>query len=384
MNLTYDIDKITSYLKSYSNSLPGLYKWNVNLDSLLELDVISSFELNSLSAETPYEKEIFLKDRLKIKLNESYKSDRVLFNKLCLWIIKDWGGIRGVNDERTLELVHQFLNNKKSDFNRIASISKVASYMFPQKYCIYDSRVAYALNWIILSQNAGTKFFPIPEGRNSKMMAFDMKVLIRLFNVQKYAVKNVFGMDERLFVKNRDKHFFIEQDEAYNQLNSLIKQISKELWNDDKSEYLYYTEMLLFSIADREIIQDITNSVKVTILPHTTSIQQPIYMTIYEQIRDYCEGKNGQIVLSSVIKQEINQRYGTNPGSIIPSDYCYNRMNDGILFDKHLFEFIGGGKYKVLGEQYPYSGLVYHKPQHEDEQVVGEWIKGEFFQHKGQ
>lgn len=45
----------------------------------------------------------------------------------------------------------------------------------------------------------------------------------------------------------------------------LEKQISKKLWQDDRSKMLYYTEMLLFSIADREIFQDITNRISLEI-----------------------------------------------------------------------------------------------------------------------
>ena len=234
----------------------------MKLDKLVEFGVLTVTELNNLQGKTPYEKEIILKNKIKIKLNEVHGDDTILFDKLCMWIIKDWGGIRGAKTENTLQLVHQFINHQDWDYKRIASISKVASYMYPDRYCIYDSRVAYALNWILLSQNAGTKFFPIPEGRNSKMIAFDMRVLIRLCNINKYATTNVSDMDERLFVKNRDKHIFIPKKEAYDVLNSLVRQVSEELWDDDRSEYLYYTEMLLFSIADREIIWDIVNSVQ--------------------------------------------------------------------------------------------------------------------------
>jgi hypothetical protein len=42
-------------------------------------------------------------------------------------------------------------------------------------------------------------------------------------------------------------------------MNSLIKEISNKLWDEEKSKMLYYTEMLLFSIAAREIFKDITN-----------------------------------------------------------------------------------------------------------------------------
>jgi hypothetical protein len=263
----YDTNKITNYLKTYSNDLSKLYKWNVKLDKLVELGVLTPAELYNLQHKPPYEKGVVLKNKLNIKLNEVHGDDTILFDKLCMWIIKDWGGIRGAKTENTLQLVHQFINCQDWNYKRIASISKVASYMYPDRYCIYDSRVAYALNWIILSQNAGTMFFPIPEGRNSKMIAFDMKVLIRLLNVHEYTVNNTSDMDEGLFVKNRDKHIFIPKNEAYGVLNSLIKQVSKELWDDIRSEYLYYTEMLLFSIADREIIKDITSSVKLSIEP---------------------------------------------------------------------------------------------------------------------
>lgn len=379
MNPIYDINKITNYLKRYSNQLPKLYKWNVKLDKLVELGVLTPVELNNLQQKTPFEKEVVLKNKIKIKLNKVHDDGNILFDKLCMWIIKDWGGIRGANNEATLQLVYKFIEDETCDFNRIASISKVASYMYPDRYCIYDSRVAYALNWILLSQNAGTKFFPIPEGRNSKMIAFDMKVLIRLCNINKYATTNVSDMDERLFVKNRDKHIFIPKNEAYDVLNSLIKQVSKELWDDDSAKYLYYTEMLLFSIADSEILNDITNSTKLSISENTIPNQQPKYITVYEQIKEYCDGKKGQVILTSATKQELNTKYGTNPESILLSDYCYNRINNGIAFDKHLFEFIGNGQYKVLGENYPYTGEIYHKSKElKEEYVVGKWTNGGF------
>ena len=131
--------------------------------------------------------------------------------------------------------------------------------MFPEKYIIYDSRVAYALNWIILSENAGKIFFPIPNGRNSKMMAFEMNVLIRLKNIDHYAPKDITEMDRRLYINQKDKTNYIPEKESYIELNNLIKEISSKLWNSEKSKMLYYTEMLLFSIADREIFKDITN-----------------------------------------------------------------------------------------------------------------------------
>jgi len=152
------------------------------------------------------------------------------------------------------------LHSEKPSFNRIASSSKVGAYLYPDKNVIYDSRVAYSLNWIILSENAGQQFFPIPEGRNSKMSAFDLNVLIRLKNITNYQPNNIELLDNRLFINNIDKKIFINKKDAYYELKNLIEIINRKLWKGDieKEQNLYYTEMLLFSIADREVFMEIT------------------------------------------------------------------------------------------------------------------------------
>jgi hypothetical protein len=259
MKYTFDTEKIVNYLNQFKDNLPKLYTWNAKIDKLVDLGVITQSELNNLNSKTSYEKEIILKKKVNLKLHEYYKSNKVLFDNLCLWIIKDWGGILTAKDSDTLELIKEFLKSDSPNYKRIASASKVGAYMFPEKYIIYDSRVAYALNWIILSENAGEIFFPIPSGRNSKMTAFEMNVLIRLKNIEHYKPKNILEMDKRLYINQKDKTSYIPEKESYTELNNLIKEISNKLWNEEKSKMLYYTEMLLFSIADREIFKDITN-----------------------------------------------------------------------------------------------------------------------------
>src|SRR5690625_4500720 len=70
-------------------------------------------------------------------------------------------------------------------------------------------------------------------------------------------------------------------------------------------------------------------------------------------------------------------RFQTNPGSVIISDYCYNRYNSGIPFDKHLFIYMTKSTYKYIGENYPYTGLIYHKPRGEKyDSIVVEWDAG--------
>lgn len=265
MTNTFDVDKIAKYLNQYKDKLPELYIWNAKIEKLVDLGVITLTELAELNVKTYYEKEIVLKNKVNLKLHEYYKSDKVIFNNLCLWIIKDWGGILTAKDSDTLDLIHEFLQSDRPHFKRIASASKVGAYMFPEKYVIYDSRVAYALNWIILSENAGDIFFPIPSGRNSKMTAFEMNVLIRLKNIKHYSPNDITEMDKRLYIKQKDKSSYIPEKDSYSELNKLIRELSQKLWDSEKSKMLYFTEMLLFSIADREIFNDITKRLSLEI-----------------------------------------------------------------------------------------------------------------------
>ena len=73
----------------------------------------------------------------------------------------------------------------------------------------------------------------------------------------------------------------------------------------------------------------------------------------------------------------LGARFQTNNGSIIPSDYCYNRVNKGIEFYKkpRLFNFLGDGMYECLGENYLYTGDVENAS---DGTVVGSWENGVF------
>jgi hypothetical protein len=81
----------------------------------------------------------------------------------------------------------------------------------------------------------------------------------------------------------------------------------------------------------------------------------------------------GEVLSRGEIISMVEKAYpGTNPTSIIPSDYCYNILNRGIKFDFYLFEHLGHGHYKVLGTGFDYAGPIYWK-----DKKVGEWRKGE-------
>ena len=105
-------------------------------------------------------------------------------------------------------------------------------------------------------------------------------------------------------------------------------------------------------------------------------------MTIDEQMRTVVAeivseyGVRYKISLKELYEL-LGARFQTNSGSIIPSDYCYNRVNKGIEFHKkpRLFNFLGDGMYECLGENYLYTGDVENAC---DGTVVGSWENGVF------
>ncbi|MER2192241.1 MAG: hypothetical protein ABS951_14870 [Solibacillus sp.] len=99
--------------------------------------------------------------------------------------------------------------------------------------------------------------------------------------------------------------------------------------------------------------------------------------TIYEQLKEVLAGREGEIVTATDLKEQLYIKYGKNKASILLSDYCYNRYNEGILFKKHLFQYLDRNMYKYLGENALYTGLIFQKKKGEEsERIVGEWING--------
>lgn len=55
---------------------------------------------------------------------------------------------------------------------------------------------------------------------------------------------------------------------------------------------------------------------------------------------------------------------GCKPASVLPTDRCYNRTNNGIPLDNApIFIYEGRGLFRHVGPNYPYTGLMHRKPQ---------------------
>jgi hypothetical protein len=105
-------------------------------------------------------------------------------------------------------------------------------------------------------------------------------------------------------------------------------------------------------------------------------------MTVDEEMVAYAQevittfGQGKQLSRGQIV-DAVNLKFGRTKGSIIPSDYCYNRINNGIPLSKPaLFVHVERSQYKIFGENYPYNGDILHKPMGSKEIVVGQCING--------
>ena len=227
------MEKILKFLEKVKNNISYENYWNIP-SSVNEIIIIPDNFNN-------YEKNIYLKENFKTKL----KRDHQLNLKVYYWIIREWGGIKSFrqndkNNKKILKFLNEIEEKKlsKTSFETISSLSKVISFVYPEKYAIYDSRAVYSLNWLILKYASNKEFFPIPSGRNKKLSLFKLETIIALFGYDRYKT-----------YKN-----------AYYDYCDILSFFSQQLFNNKKP---YLIEMLLFYIADNYIINDIKNSLKI-------------------------------------------------------------------------------------------------------------------------
>lgn len=229
------MQKLISVLKELSVKYDvKTYNWEIpdNCPVKIPDDIESNFDRN-----------VYLKEYLHTILEQ----DNCI--SIYYWIIQEWGGIssfkhNNVNDTKILKFITE-LDKKsltKNSFERISSFSKVASFINPTEYVIYDSRVIYALNWLLFNYAPEVELFTQPQGRNSELIKYDMQTIFRL---------------------SSKKYTYRSHKIAYHAYCKLIKQLSVEVYGVSRQPYLL--EMLLFNIAPNFIVKDIEEKVRLKI-----------------------------------------------------------------------------------------------------------------------
>mgnify|MGYP005849771015 CR=1 FL=1 len=215
------------FLKKNLPKLKQNYKWAIP-------EVPASTQ--NLAGRVDYNSTIALKQELHKKW-KSFDDDETHF-QIAQSIVAHWGGVKG-NKESTLR---KYIENFKKDsfetpLKGVASYSKILAIIDPEKYAIYDARVAVALNAIQVNRNVvnGTAFNYVP-GRN---------------NITGNVTSRIgFAYDERFKVASLVEKGWqrIKRDDTYEIYLNLLKSCLDIL--PDYS--LFDLEMALFSNAEQE------------------------------------------------------------------------------------------------------------------------------------
>lgn len=224
------------------------FNWDNWTQDLLKSELFSKDEKNRiLEQQSGFIKNIELKKVLHARFKNKAETD------LAFWYIQKWGGIANFK-EKNLAIVNSAIDksSKKeylTSLQSISSLSKITSIVDIENQVIYDSRVIYAFNWLILKRFGGNlKFFPIPEGRSSIASNFDIGTIINFKFHKRY----------------EEKDLYFEPKQAYQQFCKIIKLINSAVYPNYKNEP-FRLEMLLFSAFDKEIINDMKECIKIDI-----------------------------------------------------------------------------------------------------------------------
>lgn len=249
------INNIASILKFYTSDLDDRLNNYSDFKGLeIELLVKGGFVYKSS------ERKLNFVDSLRSHLNSENIYDEDYAIKF--WIINKWGGISSFKDnyEKSINSNRQKIDDflyrikhrktlTKSLFEVISSLSKVASFSDSSKFFVYDSRVIYTLNWLLLKHDIKEfKFFPMPQGRNAKLSFFDLNTIIKLKMKKEYQNLDISDL-------------YFRHENAYYAYCDLIKGLAEVLIPDRPA---YHLEMLLFTLVDT-IYDELRQTVNITI-----------------------------------------------------------------------------------------------------------------------
>lgn len=144
------------------------YDWDISEDVEKRLRALTRDEASLFANQPPLERNQLLRDRVS-PLLASANADEL--HQLAVWIVCDWGRIKQkppTDWSKKLEgfapaTVEQFVTEMK--FERLASWSKILAFADSDRYAIYDTRVAVALN-IALRAIGESRQFHRTEGQN--------------------------------------------------------------------------------------------------------------------------------------------------------------------------------------------------------------------------
>lgn len=199
------------------------FNWTANENKLPKF---CKDKIHFTDGKNEYDKNLILKEGISRSFEEADKAQR---KELVKWIIKDWGGINTYNEDKIIKDFDLEENaiREINLTNSISSRSKVFSFHYPNKYVICDSRNIFTLNWLLFftceKSSNEIHLFKILPSRNTILPKYNLTTVINLLCNKRYN----------------------EEYTKYYDFCDVIKRLTKELENN----YIYETEMLLFSLS---------------------------------------------------------------------------------------------------------------------------------------
>lgn len=236
-----------------------LSRWNQK-GSRVDCALLNQKGYPMIKGDDHYDQFIDFKTRVTTKLAEV--GDQVRF-EFYRWLIKDWGGIksfaRGKSEEEK-DIIFKGIEEEIasnvycSTDSSISSRSKVMAYKAPERYVIYDSRVAAAYNWLLLTTAEdvlSVQFFPIPHGRSADFNEIDVETIINLYLRLKYSGKPF-----------KSKTHYHDPAEAYRTFCETMTELANRLFTGvyDKP---YLAEMVLYRYAKYALFNEIRAQIRI-------------------------------------------------------------------------------------------------------------------------
>lgn len=217
-------DALIRYFEKHLQSLRSEYEWK-----------IPPIEGAPMSGKSDYQANVDLKNHLNARWKQADQEERYTLSKM---IVSDWGGVRS-NDPETLEKYTHMADETeiRTPLYGVASYSKILSIAHPDRYAIYDARVASCL--VALQHNAG-----VEQGIAFNYIAGRNNVTGNAVTKKGFVYENPFTKKDLLSRGWRN----IQRDETYSvYMESLHKSLTH--FPDHK---LHDLEMVLFSRAVEE------------------------------------------------------------------------------------------------------------------------------------
>lgn len=234
---------ISAYIADKKDSLDALYQWK--FDEALPK---AKFGIVPVG-ENWFQKTLSLKQQLQAYIHHHPEARSAVAN----YFIRDWGGIQTfkradavVSQFATVEAGGRCPDGFSPKLEGISSWSKWLSLVCPQWACIYDARVAYSLNGINYLHGGKHPIFPMPQGRNGRLVMIDVPTLI---------VGQALSASHSSQPAAIRKTLFVDARSAYLVYLQTLTQVSQQLWGD--TDHIHEVEMLLFVLADGQIYQDV-------------------------------------------------------------------------------------------------------------------------------